>query len=133
MISIDSSLHTRAREATRRCKKCSRDLEIDHFQEYLGRGKIRRRHTCRDCMRSYLAEWKRRNRATQYLERATMLRAVVTRMVGSGITRADLAERAGVSDRTVYRILADSEDVVRFQQPTEDKVLCLFMLMQEVA
>lgn len=115
-----------AREA-RTCKKCHAAFTLDQFPEYLDRGTVRRRHTCRACMRAYHAAWKERKRDVNYQERAVVLRSMVGRMVGQGMQYVDIASAAGVCDRTVSRILTGSAGRTRFHQSTEARIVDVFL------
>ena len=117
---------TRAHEI-RSCNQCHEDQAIDQFPEYVQGGRIYRRGTCRQCMQARTREWKRNQSQRMYRERMSMLRSVVGRLSGQGMSGREIARTAGVSTMTVCRLLSNAEGRTRFEQKTEERILDAYL------
>lgn len=149
MSSLAASHHD-----NRVCRKCNQAYPVDMFPVYRAKGYEGRRHQCRSCIRAYRtrwelelspgdaaryykrkgkadARWKKREQKERYRTRLMYLKNALNALLATGLTRKAIAERAGVSPRTVRRILNDEPGRVRFSQPTEERILAVYWNVKE--
>lgn len=138
----------------RECRKCKRVYPVDMFPVYRSKGYEGRRHQCRGCVRAARSRWemelspkdakryyarktvtdgkyKRKERSERYHTRLMYLRNAVNALLGAGMTRKDIADRAGLNEKTIRRILNGIDGRKRFHQPTEERILALYRHMKE--
>lgn len=118
--------NARVREI-RSCNQCQQEQDIDQFPEYVQGGRIYRRGTCRECMQARTREWKRTQSQRMYRERMTMLRSVVGRLSGQGMSGREIARTAGVSTMTICRLMNNTEGRTRFEKQTEERILDAYL------